>query len=111
MNIHTIIFILWVFVFGFMCYKRTPSNSIIVFCTLVISFILIQSRLKKEETRKLPHILENNTMLEWLTSFINATDDDEKHRCYYEIRNMLYSDALQGNNNDHNIVIGYIGKV
>ena len=50
---------------------------------------------EKKIDNKLPDILEQNDgLIHWMDEMLNSKNDDDKHRCYNEISNMLYSDSL-----------------
>lgn len=108
MNQYTFILVIWVLAFGFIIYERTKSNLIILTCLSIITIILA----KTESTNDvLPEILTKNTeMLEWIDSMFKSTNEDDRYRCYNEIRNMLYSDSLLKDKTDHGYITAVIEK-
>lgn len=108
MNQHIFILILWVLAFGFIIYKRTESNLIILTCLSIITIILART---ESSNNVLPEILTKNTeMLEWIDSMLNSKNEDDRYRCYNEIRNMLYSDSLLKDKTDHGYITAVIEK-
>ena len=109
MNQHSLIIILWILSLGFIIYKRNQSNLIILACVLIISIILLRDETNIEN--KLPDILEqNDELIHWIDEMFNSKNDDDKHRCYNEISNMLYSDSLLKNNTDNGKLLRIIEK-
>ncbi len=109
MNQHSLIIILWILSLGFIIYKRNQSNLIILACVLIISIILLRD--EKKIDNKLPDILEqNDELIHWMDEMLNSKNDDDKHRCYNEISNMLYSDSLLKNNMDNGKLLRIIEK-
>lgn len=109
MNQHSLIIILWILSLGFIIYKRNQSNLIILACVLIISIILLRD--EKKINNKLPDILEqNDELIHWMDEMLNSKNDDDKHRCYNEISNMLYSDSLLKNNMDNGKLLRIIEK-
>lgn len=109
MNQHSLIIILWILSLGFIIYKRNQSNLIILACVLIISIILLRD--EKKIDNKLPDILEqNDELIHWVDEMLNSKNDDDKHRCYNEISNMLYSDSLLKNNTDNGKLLRIIEK-
>tara|TARA_B100001094_G_scaffold59164_1_gene54652 strand:+ start:4541 stop:4957 length:417 start_codon:yes stop_codon:yes gene_type:complete len=109
MNQHSLIIILWILSLGFIIYKRNQSNLIILACVLIISIIFLRDEKKIES--KLPDILEqNDEMIHWMDEMLNSKNDDDKHRCYNEISNMLYSDSLLKNNTSNGKLLRIIEK-
>lgn len=109
MNQHSLIIILWILSLGFIIYKRNQSNLIILACVLIISIILLRD--EKKIDNKLPDILEqNDELIHWMDEMLNSKNDDDKHRCYNEISNMLYSDSLLKNNTDNGKLLRIIEK-
>lgn len=109
MNQHSLIIILWILSLGFIIYKRNQSNLIILACVLIISIILLRDENKIDN--KLPDILEqNDELIHWIDEMFNSKNDDDKHRCYNEISNMLYSDSLLKNNTDNGKLLRIIEK-
>ncbi|GIS52813.1 MAG: hypothetical protein Ct9H90mP28_5290 [Paracoccaceae bacterium] len=109
MNQHSLIIILWILSLGFIIYKRNQSNLIILACVLIISIILLRD--EKKIDNKLPDILEqNDELIHWMDEMLNSKNDDDKHRCYNEISNMLYSDSLLKNNTSNGKLLRIIEK-
>ncbi len=109
MNQHSLIIILWILSLGFIIYKRNQSNLIILACVLIISIILLRD--EKKIDNKLPDILEqNDELIHWMDEMLNSKNDDDKHRCYNEISNMLYSDSLLKNNTGNGKLLRIIEK-
>lgn len=109
MNQHSLIIILWILSLGFIIYKRNQSNLIILACVLIISIILLRD--EKKIDNKLPDILEqNDELIHWMDEMLNSKNDDDKHRCYNEISNMLYSDSLLKNNTNNGRLLRIIEK-
>lgn len=109
MNQHSLIIILWILSLGFIIYKRNQSNLIILACVLIISIILLRD--EKKIDNKLPDILEqNDELIHWMDEMLNSKNDDDKHRCYNEISNMLYSDSLLKNNTNNGKLLRIIEK-
>ena len=109
MNQHSLIIILWILSLGFIIYKRNQSNLIILACVLIISIILLRDENKIDN--KLPNILEqNDELIHWIDEMFNSKNDDDKHRCYNEISNMLYSDSLLKNNTNNGKLLRIIEK-
>jgi len=109
MNQHSLIIILWILSLGFIIYKRNQSNLIILACVLIISIILLRD--EKKIDNKLPDILEqNDELIHWMDEMLNSKNDDDKHRCYNEISNMLYSDSLLNNNTSNGDLLRIIEK-
>jgi len=109
MNQHSLIIILWILSLGFIIYKRNQSNLIILACVLIISIILLRD--EKKIDNKLPDILEqNDELIHWMDEMINSKNDDDKHRCYNQISNMLYSDSLLKNNTSNGKLLRIIEK-
>jgi len=109
MNQHSLIIILWILSLGFIIYKRNQSNLIILACVLIISIILLRD--EKKIDNKLPDILEqNDELIHWMDEMLTSKNDDDKHRCYNEISNMLYSDSLLKNNTGNGKLLRIIEK-
>jgi len=109
MNQHSLIIILWILSLGFIIYKRNQSNLIILACVLIVSIILLRD--EKKIDNKLPDILEqNDELIHWMDEMLNSKNDDDKHRCYNEISNMLYSDSLLKNNTSNGKLLRIIEK-
>ena len=109
MNQHSLIIILWILSLGFIIYKRNQSNLIILACVLIISIILLRD--EKKIDNKLPDILEqNDELIHWMDEMLNSKNDDDKHRCYNQISNMLYSDSLLKNNTSNGKLLRIIEK-
>ena len=109
MNQHSLIIILWILSLGFIIYKRNQSNLIILACVLIISIILLRD--EKKIDNKLPDILEqNDELIHWMDEMLNSKNDDDKHRCYNEISNMLYSHSLLKNNTNNGKLLRIIEK-
>tara|TARA_B100000073_G_C23717975_1_gene566636 strand:- start:384 stop:791 length:408 start_codon:yes stop_codon:yes gene_type:complete len=106
---YSIIGILWIIVFTLILYRRNSSNNIILLCALLISFVILKS-----EQKTVPYLSENisnnEEIMDWLDSLINSKNDNDKDRCYIEIRNMLYSDSLLKEGNDHKMILNIISK-
>jgi len=109
MNQHSLVIVLWILSLGFIIYKRNQSNLIILACVLIISIILLRDETNIEN--KLPDILEqNDELIHWIDEMFNSKNDDDKHRCYNEISNMLYSDSLLKNNTNNGKLLRIIEK-
>tara|TARA_B100001113_G_C21105028_1_gene620474 strand:+ start:1675 stop:2085 length:411 start_codon:yes stop_codon:yes gene_type:complete len=109
MNQHSLVIVLWILSLSFIIYKRNQSNLIILACVLIISIILLRDETNIEN--KLPDILEqNDELIHWIDEMFNSKNDDDKHRCYNEISNMLYSDSLLKNNTNNGKLLRIIEK-
>ena len=76
---------------------------------MIISIILLRD--EKKIDNKLPDILEqNDELIHWMDEMLNSKNDDDKHRCYNEISNMLYSDSLLKNNTSNGKLLRIIEK-
>ena len=90
---NSIIAVLWIIVFTVILYRRNSSNNIILLSALLISFVIL--KLEQKTVSYLPEsVLNNKEMMQWIDCLINSKNDNDKDRCYNEIRNMLYSDSL-----------------
>tara|TARA_B100001094_G_scaffold313917_1_gene352218 strand:+ start:3109 stop:3516 length:408 start_codon:yes stop_codon:yes gene_type:complete len=106
---YSIIAILWIIVFTVILYRRNSTNNIILLCALLISFVIIKSDQKK--VTYLPeNVLNNEEMMNWIDCLINSKNDNDKDRCYNEIRNMLYSDSLLKEGNNQTMVLKILSK-
>ena len=109
MNQHSLVIVLWILSLSFIIYKRNQANLIILACVLIISIILLRDENKIDN--KLPNILEqNDELIHWIDEMFNSKNDDDKHRCYNEISNMLYSDSLLKNNTNNGKLLRIIEK-
>ena len=106
---NSIIAVLWIIVFTVILYRRNSSNNIILLSALLISFVIL--KLEQKTVSYLPEsVLNNKEMMDWIDWLINSKNDNDKDRCYNEIRNMLYSDSLLKEGNDHKTVLKILSK-
>ena len=89
--------------------KPIQSNN---FSMCIDNFNYIAKRRKEKIDNKLPDILEqNDELIHWMDEMLNSKNDDDKHRCYNEISNMLYSDSLLKNNMDNGKLLRIIENI
>jgi hypothetical protein len=108
-DIKLYLYFLWTFILGITLYERLPFKSIVIFCGLFITFVIIRDFEKQKLERYRSHDNQLNNVpknvLNWLTTMIQARDDgddDEKERCYFEIMDTLKSQTLLKNGHpDH----------
>ena len=92
MSIYTYIFTLWIVAFGFIIYNRTKSNSIILICVCMITYLLIYMNNTNQNKINKKNI--HAQIVPWINQLKTAKNQDEIDRCYNIIRNYLFSNAL-----------------
>ena len=92
MSIYTYIFTLWIVAFGFIIYNRTKSNSIILICACMITYLLIY--MNNTNQNKIDKKNIHVQIVPWINQLTSSKNQDEIDRCYNIIRNYLFSSAL-----------------
>jgi len=87
-NKYRFIIFLWVSVIGFIVYKRTNSNTILLLIGIIISYIILY-----EEKKKSAYMFDKE-LTYWVDTLINAKTSNEKNRCYNIINKQLLNDSL-----------------
>ena len=95
MNIYINLFLFWISILFFIIYRREPSNTKILFFSLIITYVIIY--ISKNEN--IINDIERDKELESWTNTLKKSDNiDETNRCYNIIMNMLLSDGLKSKN-------------
>ena len=105
MNKYTFIFVFWIFIFGFIVYKRSKSDTVILLGALVITYIIYKGPPNKSEEQKFDTYIDS-----WITTLITTKDPEEKDRSYNIIRNYLYSEALSNKKIEYSKILNLIDK-
>jgi len=104
MNKHTFIFAFWIFIFGLIVYKRSKSDTVILFVGIMITYIIY----------KKPSVTKDEVFDEYIKSWIDnlttTKDVQEIDRSYNIIRNYIYSKSLANDNTEYSKLLSSIEK-
>jgi len=104
MNKYTFIFAFWIFIFGLIVYKRSKSDTVILFVGIMITYIIY----------KKPSVTKDEVFDEYIKSWIDnlttTKDVQEIDRSYNIIRNYIYSKSLANDNIEYSKLLSIIEK-
>lgn len=90
-NKSKLISFIWIIIFGYIIYKRTTSNTVLLFIAICLSYIIIYEK-KKQNTYEF-----DKDLTYWVNTLINTKTINDRNICYNIIKNKILTDNLLKN--------------